>query len=117
MEKPELEKILKKLEKLDLHRWEWKGQYYGPAFIARMGYLTFYLSKEKDHFVSVWKDDKICHFLTIENEDKSIKIVYSYRSKSTEEIEIKNFYEKLRSALKESREKRFEQSLNEFLSE
>lgn len=115
MEKPPLEKIVEKLEKLDLERWEWKYGYTGPTFCTKIGNLKVYVREEKNFGTFV---NKYYHSLVIENRDESVSIsYYNKNNQSVEEKEIGQLYKKLYSNLKEIREKRFEEAINEFLSE
>lgn len=115
MEKPPLEKVLEKLEKLDTQRWEWKHGYLGPAFTTRIGDLKFYLEKRKKYGAFA---DKFYYALTIQNIDGSVEIEYfNIEKQSVEEKELSRLHTKLYSTLKGIREKRFEESIDEFLSE
>lgn len=115
MKKPELEKVLAKLEQLDTNQWKMHEGYYGPEFTMETNGLTFRLSIDKD--VRIHKSIYY-HELTIENREGNTQITYADTKKdSFEEREISRFYEKLRMSLKKEGYTKFTELLNTFLSE
>lgn len=113
MKEPELEKVIKKLESLDIRQWT--GHETGGYFTTEVNGLTFSLSKKEDYrtFGSV-----VYHKLVIKNREGNIQIEYANSKKdSPEEIGITTLYESLRCLLEKDRDAKFEELINNFLSE
>lgn len=106
MEKLPLEKVIEKLEKLDIQAWERDG----VIFTARVSGLKVRLQVYKDPLNMTYS----CIY--IGSEDRTRQISYDAKSK-TEKDMIKSFYEKTRKKYDELKDKEFEERLQHFLSD
>ncbi|MDP2906841.1 MAG: hypothetical protein Q8O03_02775 [Nanoarchaeota archaeon] len=114
MEKPPLEKIIEKLEKLDIREWDKECS---TTLITKTGGLRFYLTK--GGFKNILDGDRIYYELIIRKTDKNagcIKYSYDGNEKTLRE-KLENLYKKIDSALKESQDTEILGRLNEFASE
>ncbi len=111
MEKPPLDKIIEKLEKLDIREWKTIDDTFftGWNFSVHIQGLVFHLARYN-------KND---YGFYIQNEEKSIRIEYNNQKKI-----INSFGEKLFKTLAEYKkkelprqEKEFEERLNRFVSD
>lgn len=123
MEKPELEKVIEKLEKLDLREWKEKKQepivyeerHY--EFIANINGLVFsiYVSRKSREF----RKDLYYPCLSITNNEGTMRIDYN-SEKDIPSVPMLRFHKKIKDYLsddfKEKQRKEFEERLNDFLS-
>lgn len=114
MEIPPLDKIIEKLEKLDLREWD-KGS--DNSLNTEIGGLRFYLTK--GGFKNILDGDRIYYELIIRKTDKNagcIKYSYDQNEKPLRD-KLENLYKKISSTLKESQDTEILGRLNEFMSE
>jgi len=107
MEKPPLEKLIKRLEELDIHEWQYEDSGYGKRLKTKSSGLTFYLYRVKD-ITSVY-------YLDIMNECQSKKV--SYKSNKKSEGGVKKFYETVSDKRNKIEEEDFNEKVNRWLSE
>lgn len=108
MEKPLLEKIIEKLEKIDIRGWEYTTAHGDFIFTTINSGLKFRLSLITDPPMPYKY-----HFDVIdENKDKKIE----YGHKAEKEL-IKRFYEKIKQEYDKFVENEFQEKLDNFLSE
>ncbi len=114
METQELEKILEKLENLDIREWD---KEYDNQLSTKTGGLRFYLTK--GGFKNRIDGDKIYYELTIRKTEKNAGCIeYSYNKKEkTLRDKLEKLYEKISSALKDSEDAETLRRLDEFVSE
>lgn len=114
MEKPPIEKIIEKLEKTDIQRWK---LVYEPAFSK-----NFLFVETNGLRFSIEKYDK-SYSMYIENvEDRMTNnwgiITYTFDKKNKAQKAIfEKFYEQILESLREDKEKRALEKLDEFVSE
>lgn len=114
METPELEKIIKKLEEVDIYRWKYV---YEPSFsryflFVETNGLRFSIAKgsfEYSMFIENVEDE-------ISNNWGLIKHTFDKKNKPQREL-LDKFYEKKLASLKEYKEKEIKEKFNSFLSE
>lgn len=106
MEKPPLEKVIEKLEKIDIQAWERDG----VTFTARVSGLKVRLQVYKDPL------NTTCSRIYIGSEDGTRQISYDAKNK-TEKDMIKGIYEKTCKKYDELKDKEFGERLDNFLSE
>jgi len=117
IKKPKLEKLITKLERLDTYQWKLEAGTHGLEFTADINGLIISVKPCLERRPPISGGDLIYHSLVIQNREGNTRIEYSSsKKKSTEEKEIKKFYDSLWASLKENRDKEFAQLLNEFLS-
>lgn len=105
MEKPLLEKIIERLEKLDIREWERDGN----RFNARHSGLLIHLHVYKDMGMLN------CH-IEIINEGNDNELCYEAKCKADKNI-IKNFYDKICKRYHEFKDREFEDKVRNFLSD
>lgn len=105
MEKQPLEKIIEKLEKIDIREWERDGN----SFNARTRGLLIHLHVYKDMGMTC------CHIELI-SEDKHNELRYDPKNKAEKNM-IKSFYEKTCKKYQEYKDTEFEDRVNAFLSD
>lgn len=103
---PSLDKVLEKLEGLDLREWQNKKNAYGPRLIANIGPLKFFVFKwEKYHQISI--------------SDRSEKLFVEYfnvKKNSIEELKISTFYNNLCKRYEEHYKEEFKNDLKQVFS-
>lgn len=110
--KPSLDKVLKRLEELDIQAWERKDNNGGPRFIANVNGLTVYL------FIDYIDLGTHYYGLTITNRDGNKNIIYkNYGKKSAERKGLENLYQTILKKFDEIQEKEFEEMIKNFLSD
>lgn len=114
MEKPPLEKIIERLEKLDLREWDRECD---TTLITKTGGLILYLTK--GGYKNRIDGDRIRYELIIRKIEKNAGCIeYSYNKKEKSlRDKLEKLYEKISSALKESEDTEILGRLNEFVSE
>jgi len=120
MEKPELDKIIKKMENIDLELWgvskpynfDEKEPYKKPAFRAKTHGLEFYLRIES--VPALREKHRWRYFLTITNQEKDINIEYENYKDKVEQKVLSNFYEDLHKKLKDFVKKNLEEHRKQF---
>jgi len=91
MEKPELEKVIEKLEKLDIREWGISGySFKKPILTAKTNELMFY-TKIYDKFEIPF--NKICYSIIIQDENQ--KVFIEYEEEDTKKGKMGKFYENL----------------------
>lgn len=127
MEKPSIERVIARLEELDVREWERKFQ--APLvveeryeeFVANIKDLVFsiYLSRKNREF----RKDLLYPCLLVTNKEKTIGIQYTdHKPDSVEAKEIGRLHKKIRDyyfsdECKEKQKEEFEEKLNAFLRE
>lgn len=117
MEKQPLEKVLEKLEKLDIREWRYKydSRANKNVLITETGGLRFIIKKEgyKENILSY-----LLHIGHIEPDfcstDTCIAYFYDKKNKPQREL-LGNFYEKTLSSLKEGHKKKLEEKFEFFM--
>jgi len=121
MEKPPLERVIEKLEKLDLREWDLESDNilrHGSILSAKTGGLRFYLTKG-GFKGDLLEGDGVYYELIIRKIDKNagyIKYYYNKNDKASR-AKLERLYTKVLSALQESHDAEILERLNEFLSE
>lgn len=127
MEKPSIEKLIAKLESVDVREWERKFQ--APLvieeryeeFVANINGLTFsvYLARKPKSF----KKDVFYACLLVVNKEKTVGIQYNdHKTDSVEAKEICRLHKKIRDyylsdECKEKQKQDFKEKLDAFLSD
>lgn len=107
MEKPPLDKVIKKLEELDIRGWKCGNGRYGKEFTAEIGPLHIYVYKWEKH-----------HEIAIRNYVGMLRIEYHSTEKGgLEEKKILELYDKLCKEYEEHDEKSFEAALEQIFSD
>ncbi len=105
MEKLLLEKVIEKLEKLDIHEWKWVNK----RLVTRTNGMTVYLYKEPIKIPTSY-----CLELTNE-EDVGLGLEYG-SSKKEKEL-VKKFYEKILETYDKYKKEELQEMLDNFLKE
>lgn len=101
--KPSLEKVIKKLEELDIREWKCNNGHYGKWFTARIGSLQVCVYKWEKH-----------HQLAINKQGEMLYVRYYNKKKdSIEEKKISEFYDKLYKKHEEYEKKELEEALDQ----
>lgn len=115
MEIQELERILEKLEKIEIHNWKfvYEPTYTQDFLIAETNGLKFSIEK---------KGDSARYTMNIENIEEGLTnkcfIYHSFGKKEKPQREmLARFYEKKTASLKEYKERIIKEKLEYFLSE
>ena len=117
--KPSLDKVIKKLEGLDIREWKREKRGYVYKFIARLGGLTIYISTYNNN--GTWI--RTYHIVQIINQNGDMDVSYLYPKKnSVEEKCISKLYDKLNEKYekyfkKEYFKKEFEENLEQVFSD
>jgi len=104
MEKPKLEKIIKRLERLDIREWKREYYDYGMQLVARTNGLIIQLYDKGDYQIKIMSDYG------------HKEVSYKHVSK-TEKDMLKKFCEKIAKSYEELREKELQERLDRFLSD
>lgn len=111
MEKPELEKVIEKLEKLDTREWEVSSyNLKKPVLTAKTNELTFYTKIYEKFDILL---DKICHSIVIQ--DGNQKVFIEYEEEDTKNGKINKFYEKLCKNLEKLKEDEFSRRIQDII--
>lgn len=123
--KPELEKVIKKLEQLDIRQWNWNRKY--SEFTTETNGLTFRLSINKEFQIlsyfskRIFKQTFSYHELIIKNKEESKRVEYSNKDENSfEEKELTRLYDQLYQSyqpLITNKKTEFENMLNSFLQD
>ena len=103
MENPPLEKIIKRLEKLDIREWKYEYYSYGYQFVARTNGLVIELRDKED-----------CLKVTSDYGHKSM--VYEPTNKAEKDM-LKKFCEKITKTYEGHIEKELQDRITNFLSD
>ncbi len=107
LKKPSLDKVIKKLEGLDIREWKCNNGHYGKEFTARIGPLQIYAYKWEKH-----------HKIAINNQGGILSVKYYNKKKdSIEEKKISEFYGRLCKEHGEHEEKELEEALDQVFSD
>lgn len=121
METPELEKIIKKLESLDISRWKYT---YEPSFsdsflIVETNGLRFSIKKRGS---TGCMENSLRYVVFIENAEDEItnncciEHIFDKKNKPQREM-LKSFYNQTLTSLNKYKEKVIKEKLNDFVSE
>ncbi len=105
-----VEKIIEKLEPLDIR--EWTMHRYGMSI--KFNGIEFYLKRE--HFGPHFRDNYLLLIKNVEDEPELIEYTSNCKNKTLGKM-LEGFYEKTHTRLKEYKTKILEEKLNNFLSE
>jgi len=103
MEKPPLEKVIERLEKLDIREWEHDDN----VFKARYGGVSILLDSYRDMGMTF-------SHIEIVSDDRSNRLRYEAKGKSDKNA-IKNFYDRLYQRYREFKDKEFEEKIKSLL--
>ncbi|MDP2906838.1 MAG: hypothetical protein Q8O03_02760 [Nanoarchaeota archaeon] len=104
MERPPLEKLIERLEKLDIQEWKYEYYTYGHQLVARTNGLIIPLYHKGDYQIKIMSDQR------------HKEISYQPANK-TEKDMLKKFCEKIAKSYEELREKELQERIDSFLSE
>lgn len=104
MENPPLEKLIERLEKLDIREWKYEYYNYGHQLVARTNGLIIQLY------------DKGGYKIKIVSDQGHKEIAYDPANKTEKDI-LKKFCERMVKSYEEFREKELQERLDSFLSE
>lgn len=114
--KPSLDKVIKKLEELDIREWECIDSRFGHKFIARVGGLTVHVFKTDVGTLRKYHKIEIINREGINREGERRIDYFSYKKRSVEEKCISKLYDRLRKEYEEHHKKEFEETLEQVFS-
>lgn len=119
MEKPELEKVIERLKKSDLEMWEVNGDDFDAKHLSWRPRFKITLNGVNFDVRTCAKTNEILptkyyYSLSVEDWNKKFEISYDDRKNSTQQNQLKDFYESLLPALRKREEERSEKEMKEF---